>query len=343
MDAEPRAAHVVIDDVAQHRQQLDQRPPIVGHAQVAIERVEEPQRRVGGVIEALVRAFGEHVRDEAVADVVREHAQDRAGLGVRPGAQRQALERDHRVAAPVREPVVAGDHRPRFVAGGARAHVIFACGRRAGSRTDRRRARARRRRRCARPGRRHRAAGGGARARRASISCALIVSSVSHDSVDANSADRATGLEVGAKPARRVQLAARRVAAALLDRVARHRAPTIGSSTNDVRRPARCSCSAGSGAGAASSMRDAERRQRICLGDLRRDRLVVAAELERRAAARAAPGRLRASGTSSIDRVRGRTRRPRASRASRRARVAPDRQPELEPELDELERRSPAA
>ena len=45
---------------------------------------------------------------------------------MRPGAQRQALERDHRVAAPVGEPVIAGDHRPRLVAGGARADVILA-------------------------------------------------------------------------------------------------------------------------------------------------------------------------------------------------------------------------
>ena len=46
------------------------------------------------------------------------------------GRERQPLEADHRVAAPVGEPVVAGDHRPHLVAGGARARRVFARARR---------------------------------------------------------------------------------------------------------------------------------------------------------------------------------------------------------------------
>ena len=68
------------DDVAQHRQQLAQRFVVAGREQVAIDRVEEPQRRVGGVIQPLALALGKHVRDEPVAHVVRERAQDVAGL-----------------------------------------------------------------------------------------------------------------------------------------------------------------------------------------------------------------------------------------------------------------------
>ena len=59
---------------------------------VARQRVEEPQRRVGRVVQALALALREQVRDQAVADVMRERAEDVAGLAVAPGDQRQALE-----------------------------------------------------------------------------------------------------------------------------------------------------------------------------------------------------------------------------------------------------------
>ena len=95
-----------------------QREPIAGHCQVAIERVEEPERRVGGVVERRPLAFGKQVGDQPVADVVGERAEDVAGLGVPAGGQRQAFEADHGVAAPVGEPVIAGDHGADFVAGG---------------------------------------------------------------------------------------------------------------------------------------------------------------------------------------------------------------------------------
>ena len=104
---------------------------VAGGLDVAVERVEEPERRVGGVVEPLVLALGEQVGDQAVADVVGEGAQDVAGLGVPAGGQRQALEADHRVAAPVGEPVVAGDHRAHLVAGGARAGRVLDAARRA--------------------------------------------------------------------------------------------------------------------------------------------------------------------------------------------------------------------
>ena len=53
---------------------------VAGGLEVAVDRVEEPERGVGRVVEALVLALGEHVGDQAVAHVVREGAQDVAGL-----------------------------------------------------------------------------------------------------------------------------------------------------------------------------------------------------------------------------------------------------------------------
>ena len=47
-----------------------------------------------------------------------ERSQDVAGFGVAAGGQRQSFEADHGVAAPVGEPVVAGDDGADFVARG---------------------------------------------------------------------------------------------------------------------------------------------------------------------------------------------------------------------------------
>ncbi len=91
---------------------------IVGGLEVAIERVEEPERGVGGVVEAFVFAIGEEVGDQAVADVVGEGAQDPAGFVVAAGGEGEAFEADHGVAAPIGEPMVAGDDRAHFIAGG---------------------------------------------------------------------------------------------------------------------------------------------------------------------------------------------------------------------------------
>ena len=59
-----------------------------------------------------------------------EGAQDPAGFLMPPGGQGQALEADHGVAAPVGEPVVAGDHGERLIAGGMGARGILAASRR---------------------------------------------------------------------------------------------------------------------------------------------------------------------------------------------------------------------
>ena len=97
--------------------------------QVAMDRVEEPERGVRRVVEPLLGPFREHVRNQAVAHVVPERAQDVARLALAARAERQPFEADHRVAAPVGEPVVAGDDGAHFVAGraGARRFLDATC------------------------------------------------------------------------------------------------------------------------------------------------------------------------------------------------------------------------
>ena len=86
-------SQVMPDDVDEHRAAACAAcRRIAGRADVALDGVEEPQRRVGGVIQALARAVGEHVRDQAVADVVRERAQDVAGLAL-PAVSRASAPR----------------------------------------------------------------------------------------------------------------------------------------------------------------------------------------------------------------------------------------------------------
>ena len=124
-DAEARPTQVMLDDVAQDREQKLERRTVVGREQVAVERMEEPEGRIGRVIEAVLLTFREHIRDQAVADVASKHPEDVAGLGRPTGRQRQPFETDHRVAAPVREPGVAGDDGVDLIAGSVGPREIF--------------------------------------------------------------------------------------------------------------------------------------------------------------------------------------------------------------------------
>ena len=75
-------AEVVLDDVHERRQEMldaASRSPV--YVDVPVDRVEEPQRGVGRVVEPLALALGEQIGDEPVLHVASEGAQDRLGLG----------------------------------------------------------------------------------------------------------------------------------------------------------------------------------------------------------------------------------------------------------------------
>ena len=109
---------MVIDDVDQAGDQGVECGAVVRGLDVAVDRVEEPERRVGRVVQALLLALGEHVGDQAVLNVVGERAEDVARFRGSAGGEGQPFEADHGVAAPVGEPVVAGDHGAHLFAGG---------------------------------------------------------------------------------------------------------------------------------------------------------------------------------------------------------------------------------
>ena len=75
-----RALHVMVDDVDHRRQQVGERHLVAGPPHVRLQRMEEPERRIRRVVQALVAAVGEHVRDQAVAHIVRERPQNERRL-----------------------------------------------------------------------------------------------------------------------------------------------------------------------------------------------------------------------------------------------------------------------
>ena len=124
LDAEAGAFEVMPYDVREDWQKELQGRLVPAMLDIAVQRVKEPQRRIGGVIEALVLSFRKQVRNESVAYVVSKGPQDPARLDRSPGCQSDSRERDHRVPTPVGEPVVTRDHRADLISLGARPRPI---------------------------------------------------------------------------------------------------------------------------------------------------------------------------------------------------------------------------
>ena len=114
----PRSCRV--DDLFKLRKQPLQRAVVTAHLNIALRRMEEPKSCVGGVIEPLTLSLGKHVRDESVLQILREGSQDVSGFLGAARCEGQPLEADHRVASPIREPMIARDDGALFVAGGVR-------------------------------------------------------------------------------------------------------------------------------------------------------------------------------------------------------------------------------
>ena len=99
---------------------------VIDSLQILVQRMEEPERRIGRMIEPIRFSFGEHVRDEPVPNVVRKGTEDVARSHLPPGGHRETFQADHGVTAPIGKPVVAGDDTTNLVAVGARPGSIFA-------------------------------------------------------------------------------------------------------------------------------------------------------------------------------------------------------------------------
>jgi hypothetical protein len=91
---------------------------------IAVQRMKKPQRRIGRVVKPFILPFREHVRDQPFVHVMSKGAQNPACLDRSPGRQSEPFERDHRVPAPIGEPVIAGDHGAHFIALGTRSGPV---------------------------------------------------------------------------------------------------------------------------------------------------------------------------------------------------------------------------
>ena len=108
-DAVAGAVEVVLDDLLDDRGELVAQVGVAGRRDVAVERVEEPERAVDRVVleRAGVRRVGEHPSETVAADV----SSTSRPSSVRFVARVEPLVGGHQVARPLPEPGIA--RRPR--------------------------------------------------------------------------------------------------------------------------------------------------------------------------------------------------------------------------------------
>ena len=112
VDVVSRAAEVPHDDVRKFFVELvADEVEIIRLRHVGADRFEVPERRIDSVVLRLAPGIGKTIRQHPFRDVIREFEKDPAcDLGT-IRRERQSVECDHRVAAPIREPRIAGDDR----------------------------------------------------------------------------------------------------------------------------------------------------------------------------------------------------------------------------------------
>src|SRR5262249_29979335 len=81
--------------------------------------------RVGGMVYAFDFSLWKRIGDQAVSDVLRKCAEYPSGFSVTTSRKREPFKRDHRVAAPVVEPVISRNHSPGFVTGCSRTRSLL--------------------------------------------------------------------------------------------------------------------------------------------------------------------------------------------------------------------------
>ena len=105
-----RAADVPFDNVRENGEQLLKQRQIFRGCKCLPCGLEKPQRGVHRVVLRRIAAVGEGVGQHAAIGEARVGEQDRAREFGPARCQRQPGKRDHRVAPPIAEPVIAGDY-----------------------------------------------------------------------------------------------------------------------------------------------------------------------------------------------------------------------------------------
>jgi hypothetical protein len=108
------------DDLLQRRVELLKKPVVARGRVIRANRLEIPERCVDGVVLGRLTGPRESVRKHPAVDEASERLEDAARDLRTTGRQREARQRDHRVAPPVAEPVISRDHCHPVGIGGER-------------------------------------------------------------------------------------------------------------------------------------------------------------------------------------------------------------------------------
>ena len=109
VDAVAGAAPVPVHDFGQHGKQLPHQPVIARRRMIGADCLHVPERGVHRIVFGLLAGVGEPVGHHATVHEGRVRFQYAAGDGGTPSRQCEPGQRDHRIAAPVCEPMVARD------------------------------------------------------------------------------------------------------------------------------------------------------------------------------------------------------------------------------------------
>src|SRR5262245_12116988 len=106
---------MVLDNIEQLREHEPERVRISSYVEIAIQSMEEPQSGIGRMIQALLFSLGEQVRNETIAYIVRERAENIASFDVAPCGAGEVFQAEHGITPPIGEPVIPSNHRTYLV------------------------------------------------------------------------------------------------------------------------------------------------------------------------------------------------------------------------------------
>jgi hypothetical protein len=105
------AALVMLDDFGELRKGIAQSGMVAGRGDIGAPCLDVPKRGVDRVVIGRAAGTGKDIRQHACVDEPGKRHQDAARRVEASGREAQTGQRDHRVAAPIAEPGIAGDHR----------------------------------------------------------------------------------------------------------------------------------------------------------------------------------------------------------------------------------------
>ena len=109
MNVVARALHVGINNPGENWKKFLQRRGVLRGREILADGLEIPERGIHGVVFGLAAGVRKIVRQHPAINVARKGKKNPLRNIGAPSRERQSWQRDHGVAAPIAEPVIAGD------------------------------------------------------------------------------------------------------------------------------------------------------------------------------------------------------------------------------------------